>query len=502
MTKQSITLAALSALALVTWCAGTAHAQVSIDWAGSPGGISIAVDSQDNVYTLSYSYALGAEMVLNKRDSTGQQIWVASYDQTDFTKWERASWVSVDHEDNIIVTGTLMSGYSNPVEAASIVMKFSPLGVLLWRNVYESSFDGSSTRRCLVDADNNVYVLGIGSGPPGFVTKVKKFAADGSVVWTYYNAAGIGAPVMFKLTPDNAIVITGRAIYGSLNGYAKIDLDGNEIWSLAGVQSLTVGDAAGDSLGNTYVVHGEYVPGGGGTVVKKLDPTGALVWQNTFPLTAYRVQVGPDDLPIACGFPNSGSGGAAFIKVDTAGGLVWSNLDADGPLGLLLHAQLEVDGIGNAYLAAGTLFEMAICKVRSDGSSGWTALVSGGGYAAACALSRLDNSVYVVGNIAARLVQPPDAGQQFRRGDANVDASFNIADAIFMLNFLFGGPVSPLSCDDANDANDDGALNIADAIAILNALFGGGGGLPAPYASCGVDLTQDTLDCLSFAPCP
>ena len=92
-------------------------------------------------------------------------LWVASFDQTSTTAWERASWVATDSTGNAIVCGTLMSGYSNPVEAASIVMKFDPNGAIAWRRVYESSFDGSSVRKCLVDASDNVYVLGMGSGP-------------------------------------------------------------------------------------------------------------------------------------------------------------------------------------------------------------------------------------------------------------------------------------------------------------------------------------------------
>jgi len=58
----------------------------------------------------------------------GTRLWVASFDQTSTTAWERASWVATDSAGNAIVCGTLMSGYSNPVEAASIVMKFDRTG--------------------------------------------------------------------------------------------------------------------------------------------------------------------------------------------------------------------------------------------------------------------------------------------------------------------------------------------------------------------------------------
>jgi hypothetical protein len=370
----------------------------NVDWVQPTRGVSIAVDAANNVYTVDYEYALGAEMIVTKRDASGALVWEKSFDQTDPTKWERASWVATDSRGNVIVCGTYMSGYSNPVEAASIVMKFDPNGTLLWRNVYESSFDGSSVKKCLVDASGNIYVLGNGSGPAGYVTKVKKFAPNGTAQWSYFDSAGIGLAVNFKFTPDGFITITGRSLFGSVNGYAKIDLSGNAVWSYPGVFSLTVGDCDGDAFGNTYLVNG-------GTVITKVGPSGAPIWENVYGIAGLRVEVGSDNRPVVSGYPNANAAGAAFIKVDENGGLVWSNLDADGPLMLLLQAQMLLDGANNAYLAAGTLFEMAVCKVNSDGTSAWTQTVAGSGHADAIVLGDIDNSVFVVGGVTARISQ-------------------------------------------------------------------------------------------------
>jgi hypothetical protein len=101
--------------------------------------------------------------------------------------------------------------------------------------------------------------------------------------------------------------------------------------------------------------------------------------------------------------------------------------------------------------------------------------------------------------VALATVQPPDGGG-FLRGDCNSDGSVNIADASFVLNFLFLGGRDP-TCMDSNDANDDGAVNIADASFILNFLFLGGRDISAPYPDCGVDPSEDGVDCASFAPC-
>lgn len=386
---------ATAAVGLAAALATRAAAQGELLWVEPTRGVSIALDASDNVYTVDYEYNPGGDIYLTKRDASGTLLWTVRYDQTDTTRWEAAQWVATDSLGNAIVAGSSMSGYSNPVNAASILMKYSPSGQLLWRRVYENSFDGSYTRRCVVDEDDNIYVLGRAGGAG--VTKVKKFSPEGASLWSFVDASGIGVPVNFKLTPDRHLVITGRSVYGSINGYAKIDLDGNPVWSLPGVFSLNVGDCDGDAIGNTYVVYG-------GTVVRKLGPSGGLLWERSYGgITGMRVEVGRDDRAVVSGFPASG-GGAAFIKVDADGALVWSNLDADGPLSLLAHAHMLLDGDDNAYLAAGTMSEMAVCRVNADGSSGWTRTIPFG-YANAIALASTDRSVYVVGGTTARLGQ-------------------------------------------------------------------------------------------------
>ncbi len=88
----------------------------------------------------------------------------------------------------------------------------------------------------------------------------------------------------------------------------------------------------------------------------------------------------------------------------------------------------------------------------------------------------------------------------FKRGDANVDGSVNIADAVTVLNYFFAGGAD-FECFDSGDANDDGSVNIADAVAVLGYVFGGLGPLDAPFDVCGEDPTEDSLDCVSYPPC-
>ncbi|MBI1192989.1 MAG: hypothetical protein GC205_07440 [Bacteroidetes bacterium] len=379
-------------------------AQPTVEWVEFTRGVSIATDAAENVYTADWEYNPAGDIYLTKRNTDGVLQWIVKYENTDNTRHEVATWVATDNNGDILVSGTIRSGYFSPVNAASLLMKFDPAGNLLWRQVYESSFDGSYTRKCLVDADNNIYVLGLGFGTVGMVTKVKKFAPDGTALWSYFDTGGIGAPLNFKFTLDNHLVLSGRFLFGSGGGYSKIDLDGNNVWNYPAGFSLTAGDVAGDADGNAYVVHGTSV-GTGGVTVRKLSPAGTLLWEQPTTIAAFRVDVGTDGAPVISGFPNSGTPGAAFAKFSPTGTQLWENLDADGPgNALLLHAQMQLDENNNAYLAAGTLFSQALCKINADGTEGWTALTSGG-YATGFAFGTTAAHIYLVGGATAKIVQ-------------------------------------------------------------------------------------------------
>jgi len=92
-------------------------------------------------------------------------------------------------------------------------------------------------------------------------------------------------------------------------------------------------------------------------------------------------------------------------------------------------------------------------------------------------------------------------GQQaFIRGNFNGDPDIDIADAIGMLRWLFGGAAEP-DCEDSSDANDDGALDIGDSTYLLLYFFRGGANPPAPFLpTCGLDETEDTLSDCEFVP--
>lgn len=94
------------------------------------------------------------------------------------------------------------------------------------------------------------------------------------------------------------------------------------------------------------------------------------------------------------------------------------------------------------------------------------------------------------------------AGYEFIRGVVNPNSSgtISISDVVIILGFLFSQ--GSLQCLDAADVNDDGAINLFDPIYLLDYYYLGGPLPPAPYFSCGPDVTLDSLGCVSFPLCP
>lgn len=65
-------------------------------------------------------------------------------------------------------------------------------------------------------------------------------------------------------------------------------------------------------------------------------------------------------------------------------------------------------------------------------------------------------------------------------GDANGDGTVNITDAVYLINYIFGGGPAPEPLV-AGDVNCDETVNITDAVYLITYIFGGG---PEPCAEC------------------
>lgn len=373
------------------------HADVLTEWTSDPGGMAIATDASDNVYTANADINSGSEINLTKRDSAGNILWVASAPNID-VGYEVANWVSVDNAGNIIVTGKLQGGsFENRTNRTGLVMKFDSAGNLLWSQNFDGLDNGSYTQTHKVDSNNNIYVLGVGNGS---TAKVRKYAPDGALIWSYGNIGTLTYPYNLKITPQNNVLVmtSASATAGSIV-YSKLDTNGNQLWRKV-LNSRSSGYAADDALGNTYLVHMEYGVTDEGTVIKKLSPTGTVIWEiiRKGMITPF-VLVGGDNAPVISGLRSSV--GAAFVKYDSNGNMLWENLDADGPsITLQQWSPSQMDDLDNVYAQGFG----ALCKVNNDGKSAWSASSNSNdsGFSVGS-----DQSVYTIGATTAKLTENP-----------------------------------------------------------------------------------------------
>ena len=92
-------------------------------------------------------------------------------------------------------------------------------------------------------------------------------------------------------------------------------------------------------------------------------------------------------------------------------------------------------------------------------------------------------------------------GPRFVRGDVTADGRLNVIDSVTLNAYLFAGR-SVLPCLKSADTDDSGRIDLADAILILNHLFGLGAAPAPPYPGCGTDGVEDNLSCDRFPMCP
>jgi hypothetical protein len=92
----------------------------------------------------------------------------------------------------------------------------------------------------------------------------------------------------------------------------------------------------------------------------------------------------------------------------------------------------------------------------------------------------------------------------FVRGDGNNDGLVDVADIVFVLQYLFLDGPEP-ECEDAADFDNDGHINITDPVFLTLYIFQNGIAPPSPYPTCGLEPVPDDdgFDCfLPTTSCP
>jgi hypothetical protein len=73
------------------------------------------------------------------------------------------------------------------------------------------------------------------------------------------------------------------------------------------------------------------------------------------------------------------------------------------------------------------------------------------------------------------------SGPTYICGDANDDGDVNVADVVYLINYIFKGGPEPVPQLCVGDVNDDGDVNVADCVYLISYIFKGG---PEPIEGC------------------
>ena len=225
--------------------------------------VAIAVDKAGNAYVTGSSFNCQTSDYLTlKYNSTGQEQWIARYHGPG-TGGDAASAIAVDDSGNVYVTGESFG--STNTDYATI--KYNSSGQQQWVARYDQGYDAAHA--LAIDGAGNVYVTGQVSDPnayPDYGTI--KYNATGQQQWVarYNGPPGQGADVATAIALDGSgnVYVTGQSsrtnfVFGDF-GYATIKYNsaGQEQWVVrydADADDHAAAIAV-DDLGNIYVTGG------------------------------------------------------------------------------------------------------------------------------------------------------------------------------------------------------------------------------------------------------
>lgn len=498
-------------------CHAIAVAQVDTAWVrryDGPGNYSdwanaIAVDDSGNVCVAGYSWGTGssADYAVIRYRPNGDTAWVRRYNGPG-NNWDQAVALAVDAAGNVYVTGQSDQNPTYPYNHDYATVKYSSSGDELWISRYDGPAHLDEYVYAMVlDALGNAYIAGsstVGASDLDYATV--KCRPNGDTGWVKpYNGTGNGYDYCYAVAVDDSgnVFVTGGSI-GAGTGMdfltIKYDSLGNQLWvkrySASGDdEAKAIGT---DGEGNVYVTGYSVGPGTFyDCLTIKYYADGDTAWVRRYngPANDWdectAIAVEPSGNVYVTGFSYGVGTGRDYvsIKYDSTGTELWASR-YDGPASSTDEASdLAPDYLGNLYVTGfstdtATFSDYATVKYSAFGDELWVRRYDGpaGGSDEASAVAVDDSlNVYVTGyswgdGTAGDYATIKYVQSAFSRGDCNHDGVIDLADCIYLLNFLFKAGIAPNPMW-VGDCNCDEIVDLGDVVYLLNYLFKGG---PAP----------------------
>lgn len=419
-------------------------AQYSTDWirpaeSYQKTGVMIACDNQDNV--IATGYWTSNNIFTRKYNKFGVLQWESISASGIASNYERPLWVTTDNNNNVFVAGYRYVGSSTPV--AVIVLKYSPDGVQLWKQVVSPvNYLAGMSLRCEVDNSGNLYVGACGVGASdGFA--LIKFDTNGNMQFTRHSNAN--APKYFtsmRLT-GNKIALSSTSGDPNIAAVAVWDTAGTFIWS-AGVQGRGGQDVELDDAGNAYLLTGFFnqvtATSAMDVEIYKFNPAGTQLWKKDFDFGGTEL---PARFTLVAGklsIISQGNISASYfdwvtLQTDTDGNMLWNtryngtsgNDEAPYYIAAKANGEVFVTGKGGPSPDPNNVsyLRMITLKYSNTGVEKWvdsTNIYSGWGYA--CTLAG-DSSLFVVSGTAMTVFHFLD---HTGTGSCSIPTGINVAN--------------------------------------------------------------------------
>jgi hypothetical protein len=366
----------LAPLAVMCLCAaGLCRAQQGTTFAeffpGQQGGATVVHQTSDGGYILladtSTRQFSGSQ--LSKLDATGKVTWQQTYAAPGvgcaFAAIEQTS------DGGYIGAGSTALGSST---SDMCVLKLDGSGNVTWAKTYGGNHGDSAAS--IQQSSDGGYIV---AGAAGSAAWILKLDTNGNATWqNTYGATNAAWVISIQQTSDGGYVAAGSMQTSDPTGFndtwiLKLDASGNVTWQ------NTYSNSDGEypsSIQQTsdggYIVAGSLnassFSGSFGGWVLKLDASGNVTWQKTYPASS--VQQTSDGGYIMAGYAG---GPGSILKADGTGAFVWGETLSPGPFtGGLISFQSVQQTSDGGYVAAGLEQPFGVCGLKTCISNdGW-----------------------------------------------------------------------------------------------------------------------------------
>jgi hypothetical protein len=400
-------------------------ASYSTDWIKTGGnylksGSTIGRDKSDNLVVAGYIQA--ENIYTRKYDKFGNFLWERISSSGINGNYEKPASVNFDNNKNVYVVGYRYSWSSSwEYPNAVVVLKYTPEGTLLWKQIIDLSYIvGSSTGKRFnlesdLDKNGNLYIGTAGTSPAGYV--LIKLNSNGTVlVNTSVNLGTIHGFSSMRLK-GNKVVVTGSPEYVGTLAVVAWDTTGTLLWSKVITNAFGGTDVEMDNSGNVYVLtnySNQVTPtSGGDAVIYKFNPAGVQTWKKSYDFggyeTATRFTLVSGKLSIiAYGNLNASYFDWITFQINSSGTKLWDtrynattgNDEQPYALAAKDNGEVFVTGKGGPVFTqpnGSSYLRMITVKYNSSGVEQWVDSVNiYSGWGIGCTLAS-DNSLFVLG---------------------------------------------------------------------------------------------------------